>query len=128
MWNSGSEDSPVKTEYDPCPEGWRVPTYAELSELCGNRSSWTENDLGQSGYWFSGPSSYSSEAAQVFFPAAGFHYCINGAAHVRGYLGYYWSSSPDYDLGTYSLHFGDSYTAIERNFRAQGYSIRCVQE
>ena len=34
LWNSGSESNPSKTEYDPCPNGWRVPTYAELSELC----------------------------------------------------------------------------------------------
>ena len=30
LWNSGTESDPVKTEYDPCPEGWRVPTYEEL--------------------------------------------------------------------------------------------------
>ena len=33
LWNSGTEENPIKTEYDPCPEGWRVPTYAELDEL-----------------------------------------------------------------------------------------------
>ena len=36
MWNSGSESKPVKTEYDPCPDGWRVPTSRELSKLYGN--------------------------------------------------------------------------------------------
>ena len=41
LWNSGSESAPVKTEYDPCPEGWRVPTYAELDELSNNYSSLT---------------------------------------------------------------------------------------
>ena len=41
LWNSGTESNPVKTEYDPCPDGWRVPTYAELSELRKNHSSWT---------------------------------------------------------------------------------------
>ena len=40
LWNSGTEDNPVKTEYDPCPEGWRVPTYAELDKL-SNNSFWT---------------------------------------------------------------------------------------
>ncbi|MCT4329607.1 hypothetical protein HZP13_07765 [Elizabethkingia anophelis] len=28
-WNSGSEINPIKTIQDPCPDGWRVPTYAE---------------------------------------------------------------------------------------------------
>ena len=127
LWNSGSEESPVKTGYDPCPEGWRVPTYTELSELYTNRSSWTENDLGQSGYWFSGPSSYSSEAAQVFFPAAGYRlYSGAFASYRRGY-GYYWSSSPGNDYAFYLYFYsGDAY--MINTLRAYGYSVRCVQD
>ena len=128
LWNSGSEESPVKTEYDPCPDGWRVPTYAELSELYGNRSSWTQNDLGQSGYWFSGPSSYSSEATQVFFPAAGYRGYYNGDADSRGYGGYYWSSRPSYDYSAYYLSFSGGYAYMNNDYRANGYSVRCVQD
>ena len=127
LWNSGTEDSPVKTEYDPCPTGWRVPTEAELSELCSNRSSWTENDLGQSGYWFSGPSSYSSEVAQVFFPAAGSRHYSSGDASYRGIYGGYWSSSPYYDYA-YKLSFGSSGASVYEGDRADGYSVRCVQD
>ena len=127
LWNSGTEDSPMKTEYDPCPAGWRVPTYAELSELCSNSSSWTTNDLGQSGYWFSGPSSYSSEAAQVFFPAAGYRNYNSGNAFNRGNLGYYWSSNPSnsnaYDLYLYG---GDAFMSYDS--RASGCSVRCVRD
>ena len=126
LWNSGSEDSPVKTEYDPCPKGWRVPTYAELNELYTNRSSWTKNDLGQRGYWFSGLSSYSSEAAQVFFPAAGGRYYDHGYAYSRGYDGHYWSSRPDYYAC--SLGFNDAYAYMYDDFRAHGHSVRCVQD
>ena len=129
LWNSGTEDSPVKTEYDPCPTGWRVPTYAELSELYRNRSSWTENDLGQSGYWFSGPSSYSSEAAQVFFPAAGYRDCDSGNAYDRGGVGYYWSSLPYNFYGiAYYLYFSSGDAGMRFNDRANGYSVRCVQD
>ena len=60
----------MKTEYDPCPEGWRVPSYAELNELISNKSSWTSED-GQNGYWFSGLATYTTDTPQVFFPAAG---------------------------------------------------------
>ena len=31
LWNKGTEDNPIKSLYDPCPDGWRVPT---LKELC----------------------------------------------------------------------------------------------
>ena len=134
LWNSGTEDSPVKTEYDPCPTGWRVPTFAELSELYRNRSSWTENDLGQSGYWFSGHSSYSSEAAQVFFPAAGYRSSGNGDASGRGYGGSYWSSRPYnnghvYAYGLYFRNSEDAYISMyDYHARAGGSSVRCVQE
>ena len=129
LWNSGTEESPVKTEYDPCPEGWRVPTYVELSELSQNRSSWTENDLGQSGYWFSGSSSYSSEAAKVFFPAAGYRYYYDGDTSRRGGRGYYWSSTPSrsYD-DAYGLSFYSGGAHMNNDYRANGYSVRCVQD
>lgn len=35
LWNSGTEDAPAKTENDPCPSGWRVPTAKELRSLSG---------------------------------------------------------------------------------------------
>ena len=127
LWNSGSEESPVKTEYDPCPTGWRVPTYAELSELCSNSSSWTTNDLGQDGYWFSGPLSYSSEAAQVFFPAAGYRGYGNGGAYDRGNGGFYWVSR-SYDYYAYGLCFYGSNAYMSFDGRASGSTVRCVQE
>ena len=41
LWNSGSEELPVKTTNDPCPEGWRVPTNAEQRSLVNAYSEWT---------------------------------------------------------------------------------------
>ena len=123
LWNSGTESKPVKTEYDPCPEGWRVPTYAELNELCKNRSAWTSED-DKPGYWFSGASSYTDEVPQVFFPAAGYRY--DGDAYNRGRYGSYWSSRP---INTaFNLIFNNGTAAMNYNFRAYGYSVRCVQE
>ena len=128
LWNSGTESNPVKTEYDPCPDGWRVPTYAELSELSKNHSSWTSEN-GQSGYWFSGASSYTETVPQLFFPAAGYRYYGDGNANGRCYYGFYWSSRP-YNYGSlaYYLTFGSSLVSIDFNYRAYGYSVRCVQE
>ena len=127
LWNSGTESKPVKTEYDPCPEGWRVPTYAELNELRQNRSSWTSKD-GQNGYWFSGASSYTDKVPQVFFPAAGYRNYYGGLAYYRGDDGRYWSSRPD-SYGAYYLTFFSSYTNMHDDLgRAYGYSVRCVQE
>ena len=127
LWNSGSESNPKKTEYDPCPEGWRVPTYAELDELANHYSSWTTNENGQPGYWFSGASSYTETVPQVFFPAAGYRYHIDGSANLRGRRGYYWSSRPSYNGGAYGLGFYSGGVYMHYDSRAYGYSVRCVQ-
>ena len=129
LWNSGSESEPVKTDYDPCPEGWRVPTYAELDELNNNYSSWTTNENGQPGYWFCGASSYTESVPQVFFPAAGCRSINVGNAYRRGDQGYYWSSGLS-NLSGYSLglYFFGSYAAVTDHERANGYSVRCVQD
>ena len=128
LWNSGTDYNPVKTENDPCPEGWRVPTYAELDELSNNYSSWTTDDNGRSGIWFSGPNSYTASVPQVFFPAAGIRSGYGGGnANHRGGYGYYWSSRPN---STYAdlLSFYSGYVNMYYGSRAGGYSVRCVQE
>ena len=131
LWNSGTEENPVKTEYDPCPDGWRVPTSAELNELCSNRSSWTTDENGQIGYWFSGASSYTENVPQVFFPAAGFR-SNDGNAGNRDFYGNYCSSRPYsyYDGTRYAcyLYFGNGFAnMLDTGYRALGYSVRCVQ-
>ena len=124
LWNIGTEDVPVKTEFDPCPSGWRVPTYTELSNLSSNYSSWT-NNAGQNGCWFSGSATYSESVLSVFFLAAGVHYS-NGTA-IRGDCGLYWSSSSNSNQA-YSLDFYSSNARMFSNSRSFGLSVRCVQE
>ena len=126
LWNSGTDTDPIKTEYDPCPEGWRVPTYSELWALRKNHSSWTVNPEGQSGYWFSGPVSYSTSAPQVFLPAGGLLGYASGDGCYRNSDGYYWSSMP-YGLHAGVLSFSSLGVDIFGHGRAYGQSIRCVQ-
>ena len=125
MWNSGTESSPIKTSYDPCPEGWRVPTYDELKVLINNRSSWTTSES-QKGYYFSGEYATIDGNPQVFFPAAG-RRNHDGTAASRGKYAQYWSSrSASY---TYYLSFGNDDAYMHYSYSpAYGYSVRCVQE
>lgn len=131
LWNSGTETSPKKNkDYDPCPEGWRVPTFKELEELIENHSTWTVLENGHRGYWFSGLSTYDSDVPQIFLPAAGSRFYYAGDAFERGEVGYYWSSSSYSEYGNY-LYFLGNVIEMDYDFlhsRASGYSVRCVQE
>ena len=127
LWNSGTDSNPIKTEYDPCPAGWRVPTYAELAELRSNRSSWITYSDGQVGCWLSGASAYTLDVSKVFFPAAGGRKYDNGTAYNRGYGGYYWSSRP-YGNGAVNLSIYSNAIGMYELDRAHGCSVRCVQE
>ena len=126
LWNSGTEYEPKKTEYDPCPEGWRVPTYKELDALSDNHSKWTSDD-GQNGYWFSGDYTYQNGAPQTFFPAAGYRNNNDGDADSRGRTGDYWCSKP-VSSGAYSLLSYSGLVTMCNSSRALGHSVRCVQE
>lgn len=125
LWNSGTEENPVKTEYDPCPEGWRVPTYAELDNLSSNKSTWTTNNE-QVGYWFSGSEPYSASASRVFFPAAGSRHHYYGNASLRGCSGVYWSSRP-IGYNAYYLSFLNGHVNMYYCCPEYGFSVRCVQ-
>ena len=126
LWNSGTEDNPVKTEYDPCPEGWRVPTYPELAQLTNSYSSFmTVGD--QKGRYFCGDYTYLDNAPQVFFPAAGYRNSRDGNAGSRGDTGNYWSSRP-YSFYGNRLYFYISKVSMSYDYRATGSSVRCVQE
>ena len=129
LWNSGTEENPIKTDYDPCPAGWRVPTYAELCELIYHHSSWTIDKHDHNGYWFYGASSYTETSSQVFFPAAGVRVGYDGIANSRGDGARYWSSL-QYSNSNYAFHvfFWDGCVSADYNSRTQGYSVRCVQD
>jgi uncharacterized protein (TIGR02145 family) len=127
FWNSGTEEAPVKTDTDPCPAGWRVPTYKELNKLRQN-SLWATNDEGQEGRFFSGEYTFIEGAPNVFFPAAGSRYYYDGSAYNRGYYGNYWSSKPD-NGNACNLYFSDGGANMNyHRYRAYGSSVRCVQE
>ena len=124
LWNSGTDAEPIKTEYDPCPEGWRVPTNNELNELWENHSIW-ENINGQLGYYFSGRYTYLDAAPKVFMIAAGYREG-DGDAYSRNGEGYYWGSQGDTHSTRFILNSG--WIGTMSGSISNGCSVRCVQE
>ena len=125
LWNSGTEEYPIKTGYDPCPEGWRVPTYSELNELRQNYSPLYQSG----GRYFSGNYTYLDDCPRIFLSAGGKRNGANGKDDYRRSNGYYWSSCPSV-TSSYFLFLRDfgSYVDMSSSYRADGYSVRCVQE
>lgn len=123
LWNNGNEEHPSKTEYDPCPEGWRVPTLSELKGLSQNRSEESVNSEGQTGYWYSGTTPYAPNAPKIFLPDTGDRFDQWG--YSTG--GHYWTSNTFAYLGDY-LHSFSTEASIQSYFRSKGCAVRCVKE
>ena len=102
---------------------WRMPTYAEMTELC-EQCTWTwTSQNGVNGYRVMSKSNGNS----IFFPAAGFRYdsSLNGA----GSYGYYWSSTlgTGYQYHACYVYFNSSYAdRINYYDRLYGLSVRPV--
>ena len=121
LWNSGTEENPIKTEYDPCPEGWRVPTSTELFELGKNHNP---NGLTQ---YFTGNYTYLDDIPNVMLPNNPFRYHDGEQYNYGRSECHYWSSSVRDEDHVHLLDIGVGvYHTV--SFRSQGCSVRCVQE
>ncbi len=133
FWNAGSEEVPQKNDlYDPCPDGWRVPTQVELSMLAyGNHSELVEFN-GIKGFWYSGSAAYKESLTEkVFLPACGARFADNWAhrngAVGRGDGGGYWTSSVSNNQA--AIHFElNADSPIGPTYRAFGNAVRCCRD
>jgi uncharacterized protein (TIGR02145 family) len=125
----------AKTENDPCPDGWKVPSQAQWGSIyqggttdgapnsaTANSWTWTDTDEDESGDGY-------QVGAALFLPAAGYRYDRSGALYFVGSVGYYWSSTWDNTTFSYYLHFNSSIVRPGNHYtRAQGFSVRCVAD
>ena len=97
---------------NPCPQGFRIPTEAELNT---ERLSWISNN------------SAGAFASPLKLPAAGSRNASSGSLSIAGSSGSYRSSTGS---GPYAraLHFASSNASMYVYGRAVGFSVRCLKD
>ncbi|MFA7116481.1 MAG: FISUMP domain-containing protein [Bacteroidales bacterium] len=131
----GGVDGVDKTESDPCPYGWRVPTKEELQVFSVTVINKFEKFYHGSSEIFG--MHFQEDAnddinGNISLPAAG---TINNNGYIfinRGSLGYYWCSTKNVGTDYYNLVFTSVSTAIlpeiTTNNMGNAFSIRCIKD
>ncbi len=131
LWgNSVYTSSPtMKTIFDPCPSGWRVPTWSSSYspwDVFGTSTPNAYVATSTVGTWNYGLTVTSVSAG--YYPAAGYRAAGSGALYYVGSYGSYWSASSYSGYGfILGFHSSNVYPAYYSH-RANGFSVRCVQE
>jgi uncharacterized protein (TIGR02145 family) len=123
--NSTAPDEKVKSIYDPCPAGYRVPTHAEWEGVMNTTLNPRTNIPGT---WGSVAWTGAMFGDKLFLPTAGRRTNVNGTLDLRGTFGYYWSSRMYDALFAYVAIFNSTGQYSYNENREKGYSIRCIAE
>ena len=131
--DDGWNDNPVvKTIYDPCPVGLKMPAsnaFTGFTTTGQNANTQTEFNVNGSfdmGWTFKSKSGSNNNT--VFFPATGFR-GYNGATYSVGEGGWYWSALPGSVVSGCRLDFSSSQVNVRYSYyRSIGCMVRPVAE
>ena len=126
LWNSGTENEPVKTCYDPCPAGWRIPSVSEMKRLFRENPACKEASR-QGIYVCRSPLS----GDEMRMPLGGHR--VNGTSIRIGASGeYYTSSRVGRSQFVWSIECGilqrGCYVGFRPAYRSECNMVRCIQE
>ena len=135
-----NDNAVVKTVYDPCPVGFKMPASNAFTGFTSNGQQQTTaaninaKETNESSDKFSatyGHNFYtnSSKNATIFFPASGFRGGSDGSLVNVGNYGCYWSAVPNGTYGGCSLLFiWSGVYPQDYNNRSYGFAARPVSE
>ena len=119
----------LKTIYDPCPAGWRVPDGGEngvWAKALGS-SSWYAGTYDESNEGMDFSNKFASGQI-VWYPASGYCNPDSGVLEYVGRYGYYWSCTPN-NSGAYEFSFaGINVAPVVSGDHALGIAVRCIKE
>ena len=135
-----NDNNVIKTVYDPCPVGFKMPASNAFTGFTSNGQNQSGaaniNVNGTADSWDKFSAAYghnfytnSSKNATIFFPASGFRYSSGGSLSDVGGNGCYWSAVPySADIGcSLVFHWGDVIPQSS-NYRSFGFAARPVSE
>ena len=135
-----NDNAVVKTVYDPCPVGFKMPASNAFTGFTSDgQYQYTATDINANGTadsWDKFFAAYghnfytnSSKNATIFTPASGFRNSSDGSLSSVGSNGYFWSAVPNYANGGCNLSFGWSYVyPQDYYYRSYGFAARPVSE
>ena len=126
---AGTENTnSVKSVYDPCPSGWKVPSgnaFRGFTTTGGNTTTVSQfNVIGSfsSGWTYK---RYFGDLLGVFFPASGRRYRASGGLGSVSSYGGFWSSASISSASAFGLYFNSGYVyPVGSDYRAFGFSVR----
>ena len=138
-YNQGNDNPVVKTVYDPCPVGFKMPAsnaFTGFTTTGQNSSTQSELNVDGTSDWQTYQNNFghnfwtnSSKTATINFPASGYRSGSDGSLDFVGSYGYYWSAVP-YNTGTgCNLYFSSgSVYPLSHGTRTCGFAVRSVSE
>ena len=135
-WNVGNDNPVVKTVYDPCPVGFKMPANNAFTGFTADaKNGGTKNvdgtDNSQTYYNNFGHNFWtnSSKTATINFPASGLYDGNDGSLFFVGGTGHYWSAVPNKTYDGCTMQFAPSYVnPRDRGGWAWAFAVRPVSE